>query len=797
VTTDPASVGLHALDAALAYAAAGLAIFPTNGKTPRIGSWPTDATTDPATIRTWFRRWPDAGIGWAIPAGVIVADLDPPAGPDYARAAGGLPHDGPISRTPRDGWHVVMALPDDGPWAQRQLAPSVDSRIGGRGYIVLPDGRPGRSWHQPPADLADLVTPDRLPAAPTWVVDEVRDRPRPAPDPDRPLRGSDQGSRRRRETVVRAESVGPPVEAGNRHAFFVRVGRSLRGLGASADDLVAALDRLNGVRCQPPIAGREWDTERAGLVRWLVEAISPDPVEPGPVDDGPVSLRLERVVDSLAAPADDAFLIDGLLRPGTFAILAGYEGDGKSHLARQMSIEVAAGRPVLATFAVGGPIVSVWLDAENGRAEDDRRVRRLADDLGTPAGRVADRLHRLTTETDSIDLRDEAWRAGLLAELDRVHGIEGLPVLLILDSADSLISVDLWGSAVKPYIAAIRGLRRDRPWLTVVLLTHTNKPAKTPTGKRSTEHRDLVDIVGNMARQVDAAWIIELPEPTDRTRLRLRVRKRVPRADLTLIREPDRSAWRVVDDDGEVYRKVPPAVVAAWLAGHPEGVTVAQTAAHFEVGHETARRYLRDAEATGSARIVEADPEPGAGSRQRGWRVYPVAPGTATRPDGGEAGDPEPASSGLTRPHERDKAVPRPAGPAPTSSTPPAPLGGGAGGSEGGGAGTPQGDVGRRSAGLNLDPAATWAAIDAAGGVGRPDALDALDSAIVAAFAAWREYESTAVGVSVVDLADTVLQPVEAVTAALTRGEGRRYTRHPGDGPGDDRWSLMHEGGSA
>ena len=32
-------------------------------KHPRIANWPKNASRDPATIREWWRRWPDANIG--------------------------------------------------------------------------------------------------------------------------------------------------------------------------------------------------------------------------------------------------------------------------------------------------------------------------------------------------------------------------------------------------------------------------------------------------------------------------------------------------------------------------------------------------------------------------------------------------------------------------------------------------------------------------------------------------------------------------------------------------------------
>ena len=77
------------LAAALAYAARGWPVFPLKprDKVPAIpktegGSGFYDATTDPAVIRRWWERWPDANVGLATgaAAGFVVLDVDGPEG---------------------------------------------------------------------------------------------------------------------------------------------------------------------------------------------------------------------------------------------------------------------------------------------------------------------------------------------------------------------------------------------------------------------------------------------------------------------------------------------------------------------------------------------------------------------------------------------------------------------------------------------------------------------------------------------------------------------------------------------
>lgn len=72
---------LDMLEAALRYASVGIHVFPCggdDGKKPRTHHGHTDATTDEATIRKWWTRWPNANIG-AVPglSGHCVLDVDP------------------------------------------------------------------------------------------------------------------------------------------------------------------------------------------------------------------------------------------------------------------------------------------------------------------------------------------------------------------------------------------------------------------------------------------------------------------------------------------------------------------------------------------------------------------------------------------------------------------------------------------------------------------------------------------------------------------------------------------------
>jgi hypothetical protein len=151
------------------------------GKHPRTPHGLNDATSDPAQLGRWWRRWPQANIGLVTGERADVLDIDGPAGRAAVRrftADHDLPLDGPVVRT-GSGWHLYLAPTGSGNRAG--LLEQVDWR-GRGGYVVAPpsrhaSGRPYR-WLRPltaelpaaPAPLRSLLDPTRVrPAQPVPV----------------------------------------------------------------------------------------------------------------------------------------------------------------------------------------------------------------------------------------------------------------------------------------------------------------------------------------------------------------------------------------------------------------------------------------------------------------------------------------------------------------------------------------------------------------------------------------------------------------------------------------------------
>jgi len=133
-------------DAALAYAAAGLPVFPCvpGGKTPLTHNGYQEATTATRRIRGWWAWQPAANIGIATGHGVDVLDVDVHPGGDGYQVLRRLHRNGLVSgalqsvRSPSGGVHLYF--PSDPARPQRTWARGtshVDFR-GTGGYIIAP-----------------------------------------------------------------------------------------------------------------------------------------------------------------------------------------------------------------------------------------------------------------------------------------------------------------------------------------------------------------------------------------------------------------------------------------------------------------------------------------------------------------------------------------------------------------------------------------------------------------------------------------------------------------------------------
>jgi Bifunctional DNA primase/polymerase, N-terminal len=203
---------------------AGLAC-PDPGKHPRLAAWPQLACTDPATVRGWWRRWPDANLGLATGRRFDVLDLDGAEGMEALCAVLGrdpLEHPGPVARSGGGGWHLLYAA--SGLGNRVRVLAGVDWR-GQGGLIVAAPSRHASGgryrWQRPlttelpevPEGLRRLLAPP--PAARTTLPPAAR----PAGGGGGRAERYAQAALQREAARVRATPPGTCNDTLNRAAF--------------------------------------------------------------------------------------------------------------------------------------------------------------------------------------------------------------------------------------------------------------------------------------------------------------------------------------------------------------------------------------------------------------------------------------------------------------------------------------------------------------------------------------------------------------------------------------------------
>jgi hypothetical protein len=176
------------IDAALAYAAAGLAVFPVHsvehgqcscgnpqcrntGKHPRTPRGFKDATIDTKQVKSWWDSFPTANIGIRTgkESGIFVVDID---GEEGFQWLNGQPYTmTPTVRTGGGGLHVFFRYPADREIknSARKIAPQVDIR-GDGGYVIAPpSGHASGSSYEWIQSLWDTPLAD----APQEILDQI------------------------------------------------------------------------------------------------------------------------------------------------------------------------------------------------------------------------------------------------------------------------------------------------------------------------------------------------------------------------------------------------------------------------------------------------------------------------------------------------------------------------------------------------------------------------------------------------------------------------------------------------
>ena len=331
------------LDAALAYAARGLAVLPCEprGKEPLTRRGVYDASTDEGQIRGWWHEYPEANIGIACgtASGLICLDLDvkPDKGLDGRDALHDLMEENgalpicPTAATGGGGIHYILQYPPTlSGMVSRKLKGCIDVLCNGRYFLAAPSVHPSGKRYQ-------------------WVEGYGLDDVPLAPAPDWLLR------------LITAKLPPPPAakrSSGKVGEILATVDGKERGERSEADyAAVASLVELglNDAAISATVAGHSKFAERGQeyIDRTIAAArakTGPKPTDTVP-DVGPSWYSIEEIgqrpeyregvqpITTGFTTLDQTFR--GGFRPESVYIIAGRTGHAKSTLALNIARRTA------------------------------------------------------------------------------------------------------------------------------------------------------------------------------------------------------------------------------------------------------------------------------------------------------------------------------------------------------------------------------------------------------------------------------------------------------------------------
>ena len=225
------------LEAALAYASWGWHVLPVvpNEKIPATAHGVHDATTNLEQIKAWWQQNPEFNIGIAAGAisNIVVFDIDPRNGGDTSWDAWlsehGAAPDGAYQLTAGGGQHYISVYRDS--IKSCKLRDGIDLLSNGRYFLASPSTINGRQYDwEASSDPFEGVAPFQIPEA--WLA-----------------------ALSVRKVIDNAQNSS--LIEGNRNAGLTAIAGSLRRLGMTEPEILAALIATNDNRCSTPLPASE------------------------------------------------------------------------------------------------------------------------------------------------------------------------------------------------------------------------------------------------------------------------------------------------------------------------------------------------------------------------------------------------------------------------------------------------------------------------------------------------------------------------------------------------------------
>ena len=488
-------------EAALEYAAFGLAVFPvippmengekSAGKKPYISNWQKEATSNKEKITEWWTKWPAANIGIATgrkSQGLVVIDLDIDDNKgingyetlkEWQNEHGELPETWQ-SITGRGGYHLFYF--DIEPHKNRVgLYEGVDIR-GEGGYIIAPPSVHANGhryeWEQWREDGVNVARVDGL-------VRKFINGPEP--------------QREESQNFHEPEKI----PSGKRVSSLIRLVGSLKAKGLENDSIMAAVKAENEAKCIPPLSDHELTKEVFPALKrgWKTERSYTTTTEHGKVTPKAVhSLDMLSIND--VEEKTPEWLISGYIPRHQITVMAGDGGAGKSSAWCDIAGSVSSGRPcfleraIPEDFAVREPGKVLFFSSED-----------------SPEYTLKSRLIKAGANLKNIftiSLKDERFaeikfNSDLLEQLIAYHK----PDFVIFDPIQSFIPPDIQmgqRNAMRSCLNPLIGLG-EKYGTTFLVIVHANKQSGVYGRKRIADSADIWDIarsvmmIGNTAEQ--------------------------------------------------------------------------------------------------------------------------------------------------------------------------------------------------------------------------------------------------------------------------------------------------------
>lgn len=241
------------------------------GKHPRIHGGLKAASSDRAMVNAWWAKWPDANIGCVCgPESFTVVDIDPRHGGDVslaklASANGGMPRTLSV-KTGGGGTHYFFRYDPDCPCSSGVIAPGIDTRSGGRGYVVLPPSnhKSGREYEWAEGETQMAALPEWL--KPKKQTGSTIGNPAAVYPIGAPKISGDIEAR----ACAYLDRCPPAIQGAGGHSALLRAARVLvSGFAMTASDAARILWTRYNPRCVPP-----WDPTQPAQVKDFNRKIS-------------------------------------------------------------------------------------------------------------------------------------------------------------------------------------------------------------------------------------------------------------------------------------------------------------------------------------------------------------------------------------------------------------------------------------------------------------------------------------------------------------------------------------------